>query len=290
MRLAEVRGRLAARLVAALAILIALSGCSAIQLGYRNADTLLYWRGGQYFDFEGEPRFEYERRVQRFLAWHRRVALPQYTRLAEDAATRLARGLSQADLVWGYDSFQVQLQQSLHAGTGEIGDLLDALTPAQIETFEKRLAKENRDYAREYRLGAAPEERRAMRIKRNVERLEDWFGTLTEEQIERVKLYSARAPLDDALRDRDRKRMQQELLAMLRARESKARLREWAAKWDRNRDAEFDFARNQNLQEYFAMLLDIDRTLSAEQRIRAVKRLRGFAEDFTALAVDGGTK
>ena len=65
------------RLLAMLAIFIGLSGCSAIQLGYRNADTLLYWRGGQYFDFDGEMRFEYERRVQRFLTWHRRSALPQ---------------------------------------------------------------------------------------------------------------------------------------------------------------------------------------------------------------------
>ena len=271
-------------------ILIGLSGCTAVQLGYRNADTLLYWRGGQYFDFDGEPRFEYERRVQRFLAWHRRVALPQYSRLAEEAATRLARGLSQADLVWGYDSFQVLLQQSLHAGTGELGDLLDGLTPAQIETFDKRLAKENREYAKEYRLGDPPQERRGARVKRNVERLEGWFGSLTEEQLERVRLYSARAPLDDAMRERDRKRLQNELLAMLRAKETKQKLREWAVNWDQNRDPAFEAARKQNLQEYFGMLLDLDKTLSAEQRTRAVRRLRGFAEDFNALAARGGAK
>jgi hypothetical protein len=33
------------------------------------------------------------------------------------------------------------------------------------------------------------------------------------------------------------------------------------------------------------LLLDIDRTLTAEQRAKAVARLRGFSEDFSALAV-----
>lgn len=282
-------GRLRAGL-AALALLIGLSGCSALQLGYRNADTMLHWRGGQYFDFEGEARAEYERRVQRFLAWHRREALPQYARLAENMAARIARGLSQADLVWGYDAFQSQLRQSLSAGGAEIGELLDGLSAQQMQTFEKRLAKENRDYARKYSIGGTAEERRALRVKRNVERLEDWYGDLNEEQLERVKLYSARAPLDDALRERERKRMQNELLAMLRAKESKQRLRQWAIDWERNRAADFEAARKQNLQEYFGMVLDLDKTLSTEQRARAVKRLRGYAQDFLTFAADGGAR
>ena len=42
--------------------------------------------------------------------------------------------------------------------------------------------------------------------------------------------------------------------------------------------------RQENLREYYSMLLDLDKTLSPEQRSRAVKRLRGFAQDFNALA------
>ena len=42
--------------------------------------------------------------------------------------------------------------------------------------------------------------------------------------------------------------------------------------------------RKENLQEFYAMLLDLDKTLSPEQRGKAARRLRGFAGDFTALA------
>ena len=266
------------------AFFIALSGCTALQLGYNNADYLLHWRGAQYFGFEDAQKAEFERRVQRFLAWHRKSKVPRYARYAEDLANRLSRGVSQADLVWGYDAFQTYLRQSLKAGTGEIAELLDGLTPEQLARFRERLDKENRDFAKEYRLAETPEERRERRVKRNLERLEDWFGPLTDAQAERVALYSRRAPLDDELRLRDRKRLQGELLAMLKAREARTKLVPWAVAWDQNRDPAFEAMRKDNLQEYYRMLLDLDKTLTSEQRGKAVRRLRGFAGDFTALA------
>ena len=274
--------------VALVAVLIALSGCSALQLGYNNADTLLHWRGGQYFDFQGEQKADFERRVQRFLAWHRKSEVPGYARLAEELAQRLARGVSQADLVWGYDAFQAQLRRSLRAGTTEIGPLLDGLSAAQIERFQDRLEKENRDFAKEYGLGESPEDRRSMRVTRNIKRLEDWFGPLTDAQIERIQAYSTKAPLDVEYHDRDRKRLQRELLDMLRAKETRQKLVQWAVAWDQNRDPVFEALRKENLREYYSMLLDLDKTLSPDQRTRAVKRLRGFGDDFTALAAAAG--
>jgi len=222
--------------------------------------------------------------VQGFLSWHRKTELPLYARYANDLANRLARGVSQGDLVWGYDAFQAYLRQSLRAGTGEIAALLDDLAPEQIERFQERLEKENREFAKEYGLGETAQERREIRVKRNVKRLEEWFGTLTDAQVERVALYSRRAPLDDELRLRDRKRLQRELVAMLKMKEARRKLVPWAAAWDQNRDPAFEALRKQNLQEFYAMLLDLDKTLSLEQRGRAVQRLRGFAGDFTALA------
>ena len=275
-------GRFAAWL--ALAFVAALSGCSALQLGYNNADTLLHWRGGRYFGFENEQKAEFERRVQRFLAWHRKNELPGYARMANELADRLARGVSQADLIWGYDSFQAHLRTSLKAGGGEIGDMLDSLSPAQVDRFQAQLERENQDFAKEHGLREPSEARRARRVKRNVERMEDWVGPLTDAQVERVVLYSSRAPLDDELRDRDRRRMQRELLAIVKAKEAKKRLAQWAAAWDQNREPAYEAARKANLQEFYAMLLDLDKTLTPEQRGRAVRRLRGFAGDFIALA------
>jgi DNA-binding MurR/RpiR family transcriptional regulator len=171
----------------------------------------------------------------------------------------------------------------LRAAAAESGDLLDALSPEQVERFLARLAKENRDFAKDQRLAESPADRRAKRVTRNIERLEDWFGALTDAQIERVRQYSVRAPLDDVLRDQDRKRMQRELVGMIKAKQAHNKLVPWAMAWDQNRDPAYEELRKENLKEYFAMLLDLDKSLSTEQRNRAVQRLRGFAGDFAAL-------
>ena len=117
-----------------------LAGCSTVQLGYNSADMLLRWRGEQYFDFQGEQSDAYAVRVGNLMRWHRANALPEYARSAEDAARRIARGLSREDLVWGYDSVRGHMNAVLRAAAGEVAGLLDQLTPAQLENLERRLA------------------------------------------------------------------------------------------------------------------------------------------------------
>ena len=107
---------------------------------------------------------------------------------------------------------------------------------------------------------------------------------LQQAQRERVKQYSDRAPLNEEMRERDRKRLQAEILRIVRGREATKSLSERVARWDEGRDPAYVAASERWRKEYFAMLLDIDGSLSAEQRARAVERLRGFAEDFRALA------
>ena len=92
---------------------------------------------------------------------------------------------------------------------------------------------------------------------------------LTREQAERVKLYAERAPLTDEFRDRDRKRLQAELVSMVRKREAVKRLPERAANWQAGRDPAFVAANEVWRREFNALLLDIDRTLTPAQRTRA---------------------
>ena len=267
----------------ALVLALLLAGCSPTRLAYNNADVIVRWEANSYFDLEGEQSEEFDRMLASFHVWHRKRALPQYVALAEDAAARLARGVKREDLDWGYDAVQAQVRESLGAAAAEVASLLDRLSPEQLGHFEQRLAEDNRRFAKE-RLRGSMEERQERRLKRNVERLEDWFGSLSEAQLERVRRYGARAPLYDELRDRDRKRRQAELLAMLRAREAKARLTRWAQEWDQGREPAYERAVRATRAEYVDLLLDLDRNLTAEQRGHAVRRLRRYAALFETLS------
>ena len=92
--------------------------------------------------------------------------------------------------------------------------------------------------------------------------------------VERVRRFNDAAPLNAELRDRDRRRRQAELLAMLRAREARGASRDWAADWDRGRDPAFVRANREFDRGLLAMLADLDRTLEPAQRALAVARLR----------------
>jgi hypothetical protein len=264
--------------------MVALAGCSGVRLAYDNADTFIRWRLLQFLDVHGEQADELDERIAGFMRWHRAQALPKYARDAEDAARRLERGLAREDLVWGYDVFIAHGREAMRAAVDQAAPLLDRLTPEQVRHIEQRVTEENRKFAREY-LRGSERERREQRARRIVGRLEDWLGTLSKAQIEAVKQFSARAPLIDELRERDNKRIQGEILALIRAHETRKRLGDKVVSWDKGRDPAYVAARAANVQEFNAMLLEIDRVAMPEQRARVIAELRRYAAEFRALAV-----
>jgi len=75
-----------------------------------------------------------------------------------------------------------------------------------------------------------------------------------------------------------------EVLAVIRARQARARLPELVANWERGRDPAYAKAQEAWRDQYFQLLMELDRSLSPEQRRRALGNLRRYAEDFEALA------
>ena len=264
-------------------VLTFLQGCSPTRIAYHNADVFLRWQANYYFDFQGEQTEELDRSLAAFVAWHRARALPQYARLGDEASARMLRGVRREDLDWSYDAVRAQIREALGAAASEAAGLLDRLSAEQISHLEQRLAEENRKFSKEWVQGTM-EERHKRRLTRNLERLEEWFGTLSEAQGERVQRYSTRAPFSAELRDRDRKRRQAEFVAILRAREAARRLAPWAQDWEAGREPAYAEAARATHAEYVELLLDLDRTLSPDQREHAAKRLQRYATLFDSLA------
>ena len=275
--------RARAGIVLVLLLSVLLGGCSSLRFAYDNADAYARWRIDSYVTLQGEEADALDEKIDEFHAWHRRHELPKLAGLATQASQRFANGLSPADMVWGYDSLRTRVSASLRKGAELIAPLLDRLTPEQVAQIERRVAEENRKFSRS-NLRGTERERREKRAKMVVDRLEDWVGKLTQGQVERVREYSARAPMTDELRDRDRKRLQRDVIAIVRAREAVKRLPERLERWDRGREPAYVAQLDAWRQQYFAMLLDVERSLSAEQRGRLQRNLRRYIEDFEALA------
>jgi hypothetical protein len=267
-----------------LVVLSALAcGCSTVRVAYDNADAYIRWQVHSYVVVEGADADELDERIDEFHAWHRKNALPKYVTLAHEATQRFSDGLSQADLVWGYDSARAQARESLRKAAELVAPLLDRLTPEQLAAMERRIAEENRKFYRD-NLRGSERDRRDRRARQVINRLEDWVGKLTQAQVQRVRQYVERAPLTDELRDRDRKRLQKDVIAIVRAHEARARLPERVVNWEKGREPAVAAGLEASRQQYFAMLLDLDRMLTPEQRARVLGQVRRYADDFDALS------
>ena len=279
----------APRILLAFAAACVLVSCTVVRVAYESADEYLQYRAKQYLDLDAKGSQELEERIAEFFAWHRKNALPDYARVSDEAARRVSTGLAAQDIAWGYDTLLAHARQSLRVGAERIAPLLDRLTPRQIAQIEKRFVEDNRKFAKEHLKGTEAE-RRKRRAKRVEQRLEDWVGRLSQEQRQKVQRFTERVPLYDELRERDRKRMQAEFLDIVRRREAERRLPDWVAHWERGRDPAHVAASERFRKEYGELLLELDRTLSPEQRARAEANLRRYAEDFRVLARRGGTE
>jgi hypothetical protein len=264
-------------------LVLLLCGCSTLRFAYENADAYVRWKVDNYLDAQGDDAEQLDERIDEFFAWHRKNELPRYAKLAQEASQRFADGLSRQDLVWGYDSLRGRARESLRKAAELAAPLLDRLSPEQMAQIERGIARENRQFYRN-NLRGSERERRRKRAKYAVDRLEDWVGRLSQAQIARVREYTERAPMLEEMRDRDRRRLQREVMAIVRARAAQKNLPERIASWERGREPAFVAALEVWREQYFAMLADIDRTLTPEQRSRAMGHLRRYAEDFEALA------
>jgi hypothetical protein len=164
------------------AAILLLQACSAIRLGYGNADSLARWWMDQYLDFTPEQDGLVRERLSLLHAWHRRSQLPDYV-----ALLREARGLVDAkpgtpEMLALTESVIRRVRGLADKATPDVADLLASLTPQQIDRMAARLAEKNADYAKEAGLAEGEAAQRKARLKRLLQRTEYWFGDFSTEQ------------------------------------------------------------------------------------------------------------
>lgn len=272
---------------AALALLLA--ACSAVQLGYRNADTLLYWWLDKYADFDDPQSVQVRARIADYLAWHRANQLPRYAALLERLAIAATGELNGAQICSAWDDAGKILRDDLRRTVPDAAAMAVTLRPEQLQHLQRELDKNNREFDEKYR-NASPAEIRANRLKATVQRLEWLYGPISAaQQAELARLLLA-SPWDANRWAGERERRQRELLALLRAaqREPAAAVeRRIADYWDRVENVPEPAMRDwlDRLTRYNCdFTAQAHQLMSAEQRRAAQDKLRSIAADFRLLA------
>lgn len=277
------------RLMLALCAAMLLCSCTAIKFAYNNAEGVIRLAAWDYLDLEDEQEDAYKLQIAKYMDWHRREEMPVYARLAGEAADRLARRISADDVTWAIAQGRTRYRAAAARAARESAPVLATLTESQLAVLRKRLTRSNLKFEKEFLAGDESRRHKARR-KRMIGNIEDWTGDLTTAQEARVDKFVRDHPRSSERRYAERLRWQAELLGVLRANRDPEAL---AAKLvllfsepERGRSEEYTVATRRWEADLAQMMVELDATLSAEQRRRAINRIAGFASDFRDLAGD----
>lgn len=269
-----------------------LAGCGAMRLSYEHADWLAAKMADRYVDLTDDQARVFKTGLSDLHAWHRSRELPVYAQTFDEAAQRLARGMSRDDVQWAVETVRARMHLLGQHTARQVGDALATLDEPQLREVEARFAEDNQKFVREQVTGD-PAKVTARRADWLCERLAYWTGDLTLAQRARVRTLVESFPAMPRLRFEERQRRQQNLLALLREGRGRTdfepRLERFLADPDAGRSEANRRAMREWERAFIDMLVDLDRSLSVAQRTRAVQRMRAYAQDFRQLAARRGT-
>ena len=203
-------------LILALVAALLLQGCSAVRLGYGNADSLARWWIDQYLDLSPEQDALTRERLARLTAWHRKTQLPDYVTLLRQGKAFAAGQPTANDALMLGDNIIRRVRVLAEQATPDVADLMATLTPAQIDRMAARFAEKNADLAEEMRLAEDDAAQNKVRYKRLLERAEYWLGDFSNGQESALRrMVEAQDPGGQFWYD-ERLRRQRELLELMR--------------------------------------------------------------------------
>lgn len=285
-----------ARHVLALGLVLLLTSCSSIKLGYNNADTLVVYSLDSYLELDEAQEQLVRERTRELLGWHRGTQLRAYARLLDDTERKIGNGRVTADDVLAFQqTMSDKLMRIGEQAAPDLARLALTLQPAQVDHLAGKVARDSAKARREF-VKTAGRDALDDRVKAYAERAERWFGSLSREQMELVRASLAARPSGQQVWMEERERRQRDLVTLLRRivdeRPSEPLVAQWLRDYfvqlvqpdDAQRRARVLENRRSNAQ-LVAQLID---GASPAQKAALARTLRGYAQDFSTLAAGGG--
>ncbi len=177
---------------------------------------------------------------------------------------------------------RVRIDQQI---SNNVAEFLISLGPEQIDYFKERLEESNERYQERYekRQKMPDEEWREFQYERIIDRLEDWYGDLTDDQKSRIIAHIHLERPDWEQRRKRRIQVQTQIIELLREKETSNEIRELISSWfmdpsvfttpDKEKKIE---KRASTWMDYWISLNEI---LTAEQKQHALNLLQDYIDD-----------
>ena len=268
-------------------ILLFISGCSTGKLFYDFGDEMVSWQIDNYFDLTSKQEEWIEERLRLHLDWHRKQELPLYRDFLIEVQNRSGDGLTMSELDEGYARLDKKRVRTLETLLPDTASFLAGISPEQVNILENKMIEDNQEMEEELE---SPEELFSERRENFWEQMEDWFGDLSDDQQDKInrlhtEWFSDSADLLVARLERRRK-SQLQFLTQLRYSQDKAELEKWLRRSVINWGGETDSARRARIIRNKKRILQVDKLLTPEQRMHAVKELDEWIEILDSIILD----
>jgi hypothetical protein len=266
------------------------TACSAVGLGYSALPGLGVFTMDRYFGFDDSQREFVRLGLGELQTWHRKQELPEYKRLLVSIKERNQKKLTEADLEWFRGELGKRFMAVVDYSAVQVAELALTMKPQQLKKMRDRLADQNKE-AREKYLNPDLTKRNSERLKRSVERFEDYVGSLSDAQKKMVETTLQQVPATDETWYEERLIRQKKLDALLdqirREQPSKdiaaKQLRELAAKSSEPADPKNAAYFDRSLKMSDDMTLRLMASLDDRQKQTLNKKIDGYIGDLEGL-------
>ena len=288
-----------ARILLIAAASLLLSACAALTkmaysnaaMAYSNLAPMATWMVDDYVDLHGTQKDWVRERITRVMQWHRSTELPAYRRFLEHVLQESAEPFTVQEIDAAYADLRTSYHRMVEHMLPDVADFFMQLDADKVAQMEKKFAEDNRKFVRES-LKGTPEDRRERRIRKLVDHLEGWLGSVSDQQKRLIE--DKYLSLPDYVEERlgDRRYRQGEILSLIRARPGKeamiAGLHKLLIDTDSWRRPEFRKRMRERDQRMFEMFAALSATFSPEQRSHLQGRIRRYVKDINTLTADAG--
>lgn len=169
------------------AVAVMLTGCSRMNLAYRNLDVLIPWSLNNYLDMNRDQQSRFREQVREHVGWHCRTQLPGYLDLIDRLQTQVRDGsFDETALRAHYQEAQEAIQTIARQITPTTVQLLRDLDDNQVREMSERFEKDRKEREKKY-VQPPVEQQINERADRMRERVEQWMGKTNAAQRERIR-------------------------------------------------------------------------------------------------------
>jgi hypothetical protein len=280
-----------ARIIVLLTLGAGLAACSAVKLGYSNADTAAYWWLDSYVDFTAEQAPHVRDDIARLHQWHRAEELPRFVEILRRMEQLVPGDITPAQACTFVDEFRERMRSLAERAEPAVVTLATGLQPDQVRHLEHKYEKNNEKFRDDW-LQLTPAQQRKKRYEQFLERSEMIYGRLEEPQRQALRRDIDRSIIDPQRILADRQRRQRDALQTLRQLmdgkpdfdAARQQLRAYLVRFETPPDASYREYQEALIQEGCRSFAILHNSTSLTQREAAVRRLRAYQRDLRELA------